>query len=273
MRSISGRSKFGVGRFERALTSSNSAATRRCDKAANSHLAPLTAIRVTSGASLRKVTSRGGAVMATNAQQLESFIKESLQAGHKREEITSVLGHAGWPEAQIINALDAFADEPFPVPVPRPRPSLSARDAFLYLVMFGTLYYGVWNLVSLFFSFIDRAYPDPATVNYHNYWDQERWATSAIIITFPVFFFMAHYIGKQIARNPFKRLSPVRRWLTYLTIFVATVAMLGDITTLIYYLLGGGLTMRFVLKVAVVAIVAGSAFTYYLLDLRKEEKE
>ena len=116
--------------------------------AANSHLAPLTAIRVTSGASLRKVTSRGGAVMATNAQQLESFVKESLQAGHKREEVTSVLGRAGWPEAQIRNALDAFSDEPFPVPVPKPRPSLSARDAFLYLVMFGTLYYGVWNLVT-----------------------------------------------------------------------------------------------------------------------------
>ena len=49
--------------------------------------------------------------------------------------------------------------------------------------------------------------------------------------------------------------------------------MLGDITTLIYYFLGGGLTTRFLLKVAVVAIIAGSAFSYYLLDLRKEEKE
>jgi hypothetical protein len=211
--------------------------------------------------------------MATNAQQLESFIKESLQAGHKKEEITSILERAGWPNAQIRNALDAFADEAFSVPVPKPRPSLSARDAFLYLVMFGTLYYGVWNLVELLFIFIDRAYPDVATLNYYYYWDRQRWATSAIIITFPVFFFMAYYIGQQIARNPFKRLSPVRRWLTYLTIFVAVVAMLGDITTLIYYLLGGGLTTRFLLKVAVVAIIAGSAFAYYLLDLRKEEQE
>jgi hypothetical protein len=211
--------------------------------------------------------------MASNAQQLESFIKESLQAGNKKEEITSVLGRAGWPEVQIRNALDAFADEPFPVPVPMPRPSLSARDAFLYLVMFGTLYYGAWSLVSLLFSFIDQAYPDPAAHNYYMYWDGRRWATSAIIITFPVFFFMAYYISRQVARNPFKRLSPVRRWLTYLTIFIATVTILGDITTLIYYFLGGGLTTPFVLKVVVVAIVAGSVLTYYLLDLHKEEKE
>lgn len=211
--------------------------------------------------------------MTTNAQQLEGFIKEALQAGHKRDEIAGVLERAGWPEAQIGNALDAFSDEPFPVPVPKPRPSLSARDAFLYLVMFGTLYYGVWNLVSLIFLFIDRAYPDATIINYYSYWSQERWATATIIISFPVFFFMAHYINKQMARNPFKRLSPVRRWLTYLTIFIATSAMLGNITTLIYYLLGGGLTTRFLLKVAVVAIVAGSTFAYYLHDLRKEEKE
>lgn len=211
--------------------------------------------------------------MASNAQQLESFVKEALQAGHKKEEITGVLQRAGWPEAQINNALDSFADDPFPVAVPMPRPSISARDAFLYLVMFGTLYYGAWNLVVLLFTFIDQAYPDPALPNYYSYWDKQRWATSAITITFPVFLFMAYYIGRQIERNPFKRLSPVRRWLTYLTIFIATVALLGDITTLIHYVLGGGLTIRFILKVLVVAIVSTAAFAYYLHDLRKEEKE
>lgn len=211
--------------------------------------------------------------MVTSAQQLESFIKEALQAGHNRQEIAAVLARAGWPEAQVENALDAFADEPFGIPVPKPRPSLSARDAFLYLVMFGALYYGAWNLADLLFSFIDRAFPDPAARIYYSYWDQQRWATSAIIISFPVFFFMTHYLGRQIARNPFKRLSPVRRWLTYLTILVATVTMLGDIVTLVYYFLGGGLTVRFILKVVVVAAIAGSALTYYLLDLRQEEKE
>jgi hypothetical protein len=211
--------------------------------------------------------------MATNAQQLEGFIKEALQGGHKKEEITTVLARAGWPEAQIKTALDGFADEVFPVPVPKPRPSLSARDAFLYLVMFSTLYYGVWNLVSLLFNFIDRAFPDPTTPVYYYSWNSQRWSTAAIIITFPVFFFMAYHIGQQIRRNPFKRLSPARRWLTYLTIFIATVALLGDITTLIYNLLGGDLTIRFLLKVLVVAITSGSAFTYYLFDLRQEETE
>jgi hypothetical protein len=84
---------------------------------------------------------------------------------------------------------------------------------------------------------------------------------------------VARYIGQQIQRNPFKRLSPARRWLTYLTLFIASGTLLGDTTTLIFNLLGGDLTIRFTLKVLVVAAIAGSAFTYYLLDLRKEESE
>jgi hypothetical protein len=213
--------------------------------------------------------------MAADAQQLESFVKESLQCGSSKGDIAKALESAGWPGAQITNALDAFVDSTFPVPVPKPRPSLSARDAFLYLVMFSTLYYGAWNLGSLLFSLIDRAFPDPASAAYPGYFSLEgqRWSTAAVIIALPVFFFIARFIGLQIRENPFKRLSPARRWLTYLTLFVASASLLGDTTTLIFNLLGGDLTVRFLLKVVVVAALAGSAFTFYLLDLRKEEKE
>jgi hypothetical protein len=212
--------------------------------------------------------------MAAEAQQLEHFVKEALQSGSAKGDIAKALQEAGWPGAQISAALDAFADVAFPVPVPKPRPSLSARDAFLYLVMFSTLYYGAWNLGSLLFSFIDRAFPDAAS-GAPGYWNLEsqRWSTAAVIIAFPVFFFIARYIGAQVRQNPFKRLSPARRWLTYLTLFVASVTLLGDVTTLIFNLLGGDLTARFLMKVLVVAAIAGSAFAFYLLDLRKEEKE
>jgi len=212
--------------------------------------------------------------MAAQLQQLEDFVGESLKAGSTKSDIAKVLESAGWTSAQITSALDTYSDASFPVPVPKPRPSLSAREAFLYLVMFSTLYYGAWNLGSLLFTFINRAFPDPLEPNYISYyWDEQRWSTAAIIITFPVFFFMARYIGREIERNPLKRLSPARRWLTYMTLFMSSATLLGDTTTLIYNLLGGDLTIRFVLKVLVVAAIAGSGFAYYLLDLRQEERE
>jgi hypothetical protein len=209
--------------------------------------------------------------MATETVQLESFVKESLQSGKTRSEIASALEGAGWPGAQVANALAAYADIPFSIPVPRPRPSLTAREAFLYLVMFSTLYFAAWNLGSLLFAFIDRAFPEDNRG--FNLIDIQRWSSAAVIIGFPVFLLLARYTNKQLELNPFKRLSPARRWLTYLTLFLASAALLGDITTLIYNLLGGDLTIRFVLKILVVALIAGSCFAYYLLDLRKEETE
>jgi len=43
--------------------------------------------------------------------------------------------------------------------------------------------------------------------------------------------------------------------------------------TLVYNVLGGELTVRFVLKVLVAAAIAGSIFGWYLVDLRREERE
>jgi hypothetical protein len=65
----------------------------------------------------------------------------------------------------------------------------------------------------------------------------------------------------------------VRKWLTYITLYIATGIIIGDLITLLTYVLNGDLTLRFVLKVLAVLLIAGSIFGYYLWDLRTEEKE
>lgn len=213
--------------------------------------------------------------MASGTQDLELFVRDALAKGASRPQLQSVLDAAGWPAEQSRSALSAYADMPFVVPVPRPKPYLSAREAFLYLVLFTTLYYAAWNLGSLLFDLINRAFPDPADQGYFatRIGDSIRWSTASVIIAFPVFLFVARYLAKELARNPVKRLSAVRRWLTYLTLFAASVALIGDMTTLIYKLLGGEVTIRFALKVAVAGAIAGTVFGYYLSDLRHEERE
>jgi len=42
-------------------------------------------------------------------------------------------------------------------------------------------------------------------------------------------------------------------------------------TSIVYNLLGGEITMRFVLRVLTLGTIAGSVFGYFLRDLRKEE--
>lgn len=213
--------------------------------------------------------------MAAATQELELFVREALLRGQSKEAIAQALGKAGWTPDQTRGVLDAYADVGFPVPVPRPRASLSAREAFLYLVLFATLYFAAWNLGSLLFDLINHVWPDPAVQRYEvlRLGSEIRWSTAALIIAFPVFVFMSRLITREVAKHPIKRLSPVRRWLTYLTLFIAAAVLIGDMTTLVYNLLGGELSTRFLLKVLVAAVIAGSVFGYYLYDLRREEDE
>ncbi|MCY7355048.1 MAG: DUF5671 domain-containing protein [Lysobacter sp.] len=212
--------------------------------------------------------------MASGTQDLEAFVRDALAQGSSREAIEAALTSAGWPAEQTRSALNVYADIAFPIPVPKPRPYLSAREAFLYLVLFATLYVAAYHLGSLLFDLINQAFPDAAETRFgRDYARSMRWSIASVIIAFPVFLFVARYLSKELARNPVKRLSTVRRWLTYLTLFVAAAVLIGDMITLVYNLLGGELTVRFVLKVLVAAVIAGTVFGYYLWDLRREERE
>ena len=213
--------------------------------------------------------------MASASPELEVFVRDALMRGHSRQQVSSALLAAGWNEQQISGVLDGWADVDFPLPVPRPRASLSAREAFAYLVLFSTLYFFAWNLGSLLFQLIQYALPDPADPDWQlmRLSGGIRWAISALVIAFPVFVFAAHRVSRDVDKHPIKRLSPVRRWLTYLTLFVAATVLIGDLTALVYNLLSGDLSLRFLLKVLVVAVIAGTVFGYYLWDLRQEEVE
>ena len=212
--------------------------------------------------------------MASAAQGLDLFVREALSRGLGRQEVRQALLDAGWVPEQVQSALNAYAESDFPVPVPRPRPQLSAREAFLYLVLFTALYLSAYHLGSLLFDLINRAWPDPAA---NPLWrspeESMRWSIASIIIAFPVFLFVSHYLGRELASNAAKRLSAVRRWLTYLTLFVASGFLIGDLITLVYNTLGGELTTRFVLKVIVAGVIAGVIFGHYLRDLRQDERE
>jgi hypothetical protein len=211
--------------------------------------------------------------MASRTQELEAFVREALLRGLARPDVEQAMLQAGWTADQARGALGAFADVPFPVPVPRPRPSLSAAEAFEYLLMFTTLYISAYHLGSLFFDFINKAFPDPAA-RFETPWtmDSMRWSTASLVIAFPIFLLISRHIHSAISRDPVKRLSPVRRWLTYLTLFIAASILIGDLTTLVYNVLGGELTIRFALKVVTVGAIAGTIFGYYLRDVRQEDR-
>ena len=136
--------------------------------------------------------------MAVN-EELVGFVRDALGRGLARPQIEDVLLRAGWNPEQVSRVLGGFADIPFAIPVPRPRPYLSAREAFIYLVLFTTLYVSAFQLVSLIFDLINVAFPDVAIETGQDYVRNDiRWSISSLIVACPVFLYVSWLAARML---------------------------------------------------------------------------
>ena len=203
--------------------------------------------------------------------QLVEFTREALIAGRTRADITAALSQAGWSRDEVSDALNTWAEGDFTPPVPRPRPYVSARDAFLYALMFGALAILAWHLVRLGHGLIDYAMPDGSRNARPGYVvDRLRWSIAALIVTVPLFAILDHRAKQRLARSPGARRSALRKWFGYATLFATSVTLLGTLVFVIYTLLSGDLTLRFILKTVIVGAVAGAITLYYRAILKED---
>lgn len=205
---------------------------------------------------------------------IQEFVKESLIRGESRERIRQVLAKAGWQLDEISNALDAYADIPFSVPVPKRKPYISAQEAFMYLLLFLTLYISAISFGTLLYQFINHWLPNPLVDGYATSYQLStiRQSTAAIIIAYPLFLWLTKKLRDAMNKDPEKRSSKIRKWLTYITLFIAAGVIIGDLIALVFNLLSGDLTLRFVLKVITVGGIAGLIFGYYLWDMKRDHE-
>ncbi|MBI4094696.1 MAG: hypothetical protein HY435_00695 [Candidatus Liptonbacteria bacterium] len=151
----------------------------------------------------------------------------------------------------------------------------SPRDFFLHLLAVITLYVSAVSFTTLLFQFINYFFPDPLLETYYvreSIVGPIRWAVASLLVIFPVFAFTTRFLNKNYAKTPYLRNLRIRRWLIYFTLFAASLIIIGDLVALIFRLLGGEITARFVLKVFALLAVTGSIFGYYLWDLREEKR-
>jgi len=146
------------------------------------------------------------------------------------------------------------------------------RDVFLHLLAIVTLYWSAISFVTLLWQYVNYFFPD-ALKNYY-YYDgisgPMRFAISSLIIVFPVFILVSWWLNKIYAKEVAVRESKIRKWLIYLTLFIAALVIIGDLITVINIFLGGEITTRFILKALSILLVAAFIFGYYLNDVRKD---
>lgn len=199
--------------------------------------------------------------------EIAEFVRTGLSAGQPADALAAALASAGWSPTEVAAALDAWAPGPAGLPpVPRPRAYVSAREGFVYGLLFLLLGCICWHLAMLGFKIVDQLIPDP-TDRYGLLVGSMRWNIAVLIPTVPLFLWLNRRVARQSAGDPGRRRSLVRKWFAAITLLLASLALLGDLVAVVNALLEGELTGRFAAKALLIAVIGGLAFAYYRDEL------
>lgn len=147
---------------------------------------------------------------------------------------------------------------------------ITAKDFFLHLGAIATFYASTIALITLLFEVINFAYPK-ITNAYQYYFPSISFQVATLVVAFPLFLFLSWLMQKSFETEPALRESALRKWLAYITLFIAGGVVAGDLVTVIYMFLDGQeLTTGFLLKVLALLVIAGGIFFYYLREIRNQ---
>ncbi len=151
---------------------------------------------------------------------------------------------------------------------PTTQPRSHAKDVFLNLAGMVTLYASAVALLNLLFAVINKAYPQ--TLGYYTL-PSISLPVATLIIVFPLYILFMWLIEKDLVGLVEGRMTGIRKWLIYITLFISGGVVVGDLVTVLYYFLDGQeLTTGFLLKVLSIIVVAGGVFGYYITDVRNK---
>lgn len=147
----------------------------------------------------------------------------------------------------------------------------SAKDFFLYLFATFLVYFLAINLISLLWQYVNYFFPAPYEYGYDGGTSGAMiFAVSSLLVLFPIYAIIMRFLGRDIDRHPEKKDFTPRRWLIYVTLFIAAVTMVVDLVVLVNAFLSGDFAARFIFKALSVLLVSALLFWYYIFNLRRE---
>jgi len=145
----------------------------------------------------------------------------------------------------------------------------NAKYAFYYLLSLTGLIFVALSVGMILFGIIDKTIPD--ALNYGGSYDgQLKFAISALFIATPIYYFIFCLINRGLKKEEIAKDSGVRRWLTYFTLLVSALIILGVFIGVINSFLSGSLTSQFILKALSVFVIAAAVFSFYFYDIKRE---
>lgn len=154
------------------------------------------------------------------------------------------------------------------------KPFNAAKFTFLYLTHLVSLVFAAISFGMIIFQAINKFVHDPADF-YSTMFQQEllKFGIAALLVFAPVYFVVSRFIFKALFTGEIKRDSSLRRWLTYLILFVSFLVFASYLVSFIINFLNGELTLKFIFKVITVLIIAATIFGFYFYDITRKETE
>ena len=150
------------------------------------------------------------------------------------------------------------------------KPKTTAKDFFLWAGAMVAFYWSVIAYIFLVFNYIDYVFPN--ALNYYPvdpYQSGISYEMASIIVLLPIYLLVMRFIRSDISLDAGKADIWVRRWALILTLFVAGITVAIDLIMLLTTFLNGeAFTTAFLLKVAVVFLIASGVFMHFIADLR-----
>ncbi len=145
----------------------------------------------------------------------------------------------------------------------------TAKNFALQLGAVIALYVVIVSLISLLFSVITIAFPDPA----QGIWEKTgasstiRTTIAFLIVFLPTYIVLTRILN-NIRRSEQGTYLTLTKWILYLSLLIGGGVLLGDLVAVLVQFLNGELTIRFICKSLTVFVVVSTAFAYYLADVR-----
>lgn len=214
---------------------------------------------------------------------LADYVMRRLDAGRPGAEIHAELMAVGWSK----EAADAaYRDGLVALGIPLPDELRDRQQAFAATVapkaatlavavnLFSFVLLGIvaGALIVLCFALINRSFPEPNEL----FGEYAQIATAreihrsiaSLAIAFPLYAFAMRWWIMRFANGGERSESRLTKWLTYIVLLITSLVIVCDLIAVVYSLLQGEMTMRFLLKVVVILGIAGIVFGFYLFERR-----
>ena len=146
----------------------------------------------------------------------------------------------------------------------------SPKYSFYYLLSLVALIFTAISAGLILFGIIDDSFKDAWAFNaYRDSDGQYKFAISALLIAAPTYYLTVYLINQGLKKLELAIDSSLRRWLTYLILFVSALIILGVFIGIVNNFLSGALTISFMLKLFSVLLIAGIIFSYYFWDIKR----